>query len=458
MRSRSSTTTRDADRLLRSRRPPAARRAGSLVRGGAHRRRAGGARRARGADRDLLQALLAGFAAAYQEGKDRESALDFEDLQLRARDLLRDDAAIREREQLRFRSIMVDEFQDTNRLQCELIDLLAGAGECERFFVGDEFQSIYGFRHADVQVFRERRDDARGGVLPLTMNYRSRPEVLAVVNHLFGAAFGDEFQALAASGDFPDPVFGAPVELLVTDKASYSDTDVHWRRGEARAIARRIRELIDSGAAVPGEIVLLFAAGTDAEWYEEELRSLGVPTYRGTGRGYFGQQQVVDLLAYLRLLRNRYDDEALVSVLASPFVGISNDGLVLLRKAAPRRPLFVALEREFPETLPTRDAQLLRAFRQRYDRLAAALARLSLERLCERIVAEHDYDLAVLASGTAGGATRICASSRGSRARTRSCAVRTSRASSASSATRRRSGHASSRRWQRRREATPFAC
>jgi ATP-dependent helicase/nuclease subunit A len=350
------------------------------------------------ADRDLLQELLAGFAAAYQDGKDRESALDFEDLQLRARDLLRDDEGIREREQLRFRSIMVDEFQDTNRLQCELIDLLSGGhGGRELFFVGDEFQSIYGFRHADVQVFRERREQAGAGVLPLTMNYRSRPEVLAVVNHLFGADFGDEYQPLAASGDFPDPVFGAPVELLVTEKSTYSGISVHWRRGEARAIARRIRDLIAAGDATPGEIVLLFAAGTDAEWYEEELRTLGVPTYRSTGRGYFGQQQVVDLLAYLRLLRNRYDDEALVSVLASPFVGISNDGLVLLRRAAPKRPLFVALERELPENFPQRDAQLLRAFRQRYDRLTAALARLSLERLCERIISEHDYDLAVLA-------------------------------------------------------------
>ncbi|MGB8004802.1 MAG: UvrD-helicase domain-containing protein, partial [Gaiellaceae bacterium] len=92
------------------------------------------------ADRDLLQELLVSFATAYQEGKDRESALDFEDLQLRARDLLRDNAPIREREALRFRSIMVDEFQDTNRLQCELIDLLSeGPGERERFFVGDEF-------------------------------------------------------------------------------------------------------------------------------------------------------------------------------------------------------------------------------------------------------------------------------------------------------------------------------
>src|SRR5262249_28988504 len=159
-----------------------------------------------------------------------------------------------EREGLRFRSIMVDEFQDTNRLQCDLVDLL----RCPAtgvFFVGDEFQSIYGFRHADVGVFRERREQATQ-LLPLTLNYRSRPEVLAAVNELFGAHFGDEFQPLAAAADFPDPVFGHPVELLVTDKQSYADTGLHWRRGEARAVARRVRELVDAGAATPGEIVL----------------------------------------------------------------------------------------------------------------------------------------------------------------------------------------------------------
>ncbi|HSP72905.1 MAG TPA: 3'-5' exonuclease, partial [Gaiellaceae bacterium] len=319
-----------------------------------------------------------------------------EDLQLRARDLLREHPELRAKEQWRFRSIMVDEFQDTNRLQCELIDLLAGDdAEKEVFFVGDEFQSIYGFRHADVHVFRERRE-ASGGVLALTRNYRSRPEVLAVVNHLFGADFGDEFQPLQAAGEFGDPL-GAPVELLVTDKASYDGSGTHWRRAEARHIARRVRELVDAGHATAGEIVLLFAAGTDAEWYEEELRAAGLPTYRATGRGYFGQQQVVDLLAYLRLLHNRYDDEALVSVLASPFVGVSNDALVLLRRAAPRRPLFQPFERGLPEAISARDRQLFLAFKQRYDRLAGLAPTLSLERLCEEIVAQHDYDLAVLA-------------------------------------------------------------
>jgi ATP-dependent helicase/nuclease subunit A len=347
-------------------------------------------------DRDLLQTLLDGFAAQYAAAKRRESALDFEDLQLAARDLLLARPEILEREQLRFRRISVDEFQDTNRLQCELIDLVAGGpADKEVFFVGDEFQSIYGFRHADVAVFRERRADEGGG-LALTRNYRSRPDVLAAVNHLFGEEFGDEFQPLAASGEFPDPVFGHPVELLVTDKAALSGSGTHWRRAEAQHVARRVNELVTAGDARPGEIVLLFAAGTDAEWYEQELRALGLPTYRATGRGYFGQQQVVDLLAYLRLIHNRYDDQALVTVLASPFVGLSNDALVLLRRAAPKRPLFVGVERGVPDLDPE-DARLLAAFKQRYERLSTAAPRLPLERLCEEIVSAHDYDLAVLA-------------------------------------------------------------
>jgi ATP-dependent exoDNAse (exonuclease V) beta subunit len=348
-------------------------------------------------DRVLLEELLNRFAEQYQAVKDRESVLDFEDLQLRARDLLRNNDSVREREQLRFRAVMVDEFQDTNALQCDLIDSLTGGpGAPEVFFVGDEFQSIYGFRHADVRVFRERRA-AAPQVLPLTQNYRSRPEVLAVVNELFAGEFGDEYQPLHASGDFPDPVFGSPVELLVTDKSSYSGTDVHWRRAEAQHIAKRVKELVDNGDAEPGEIVLLFAAGTDAEWYEEELRRAGLRTYRSTGRGYFGQQQVVDLLNYMRLLHNRYDDEALLAVLASPFVGVSNDALVLIRRVASKRPIFTGIERTLPPHLDERDERLLRAFRQRFDRLAEASTKLSLELLCEQIIAEHDYDLAVLA-------------------------------------------------------------
>ena len=345
-------------------------------------------------DRELLQELLTSFGTAYAEAKDAESALDFEDLQLRARDLLRDEPEIREQERQRFRSIMVDEFQDTNRLQTELLDLLSADTGGDLFVVGDEFQSIYGFRHADVAVFRERRAVAPT-VLPLTQNHRSRPEVLAAVNELFGAEFGDEFQSLEPAADVTSPLRNA-VELLVTDKAAASETGVHWRRSEARHVARRVRELVDAGDATPGEIVLLFAAGTDAEWFEEELRAVGLPTYRAAGRNYFGQQQVVDLLAYLRLLHNRYDDEALLTVLASPFVGVSNDALILIRADAQRQPIFRGLERALPGDLAESDRRLLLAFKQRYDRLLELAAHAPLELLCERALAEHDYDLAIL--------------------------------------------------------------
>ena len=218
-----------------------------------------------------------------------------------------------------------------------------------------------------------------------------------MINHLFAADFGETFQPLDAAGRFADPAFGAAVELLVTDKASYAGTGTHWREAEARHIARRVRELVDAGEATPGEIVLLFAAGTDARIYEEQLRALDLPTFRATGRDYYHQQQVVDLLAYLRLLHNRYDDEALVTVLASPFVGVSNDGLVLLRRAAPKRPLFCGLEKSVPEGVSARDERLFQAFKQRFDRLSAQAPSLSLELLCEQIVCAHDYDLAVLA-------------------------------------------------------------
>ena len=144
--------------------------------------------------------------------------------------------------------------------------------------------------------------------------------------------------------------------------------------------------------------MLLFAAGTDAEVYEEELRKTGLPTYRATGRGYFGQQQVVDLLSYLRLLHNRYDDKALLTVLASPFVGISNDGA---RARAARRRRSGRSSPASSTRCRRRSTSVTRGSCARSGSASTgsrdAMTRLSLERLCERIVGEHDYDLAVLA-------------------------------------------------------------
>ena len=361
-------------------------------------------------DSELLQELLDLFAAEYAAAKERESALDFEDLQLLARDLLRDDERIRETEQLRFRTIMVDEFQDTNALQCELIDLLAGRARRRR-----SSSSATSSSRSTASAMPTCRSSASGASaaaqrLPLTENYRSRPEVLAAINHLFEPEFGDGYQPLTASGEFPDPVFGHPVELLVTDKALV--------RGQRRALA-------------PGRGPAHRPPGPRARRHgrrdpRRDRAALRGRHRRRVVRGGAPRARAADLsrdgarllrpaagrrpAPYLRLLHNRYDDEALVTVLASPFVGVSNDALVLIRRHAGRRPLFTGIERSLPEALDEEDRRLILAFKQRYERLVAASARLSLERLCEQIVSEHDYDLAVLAHWDGSAATRTCAS------------------------------------------------
>ena len=158
--------------------------------------------------RPLLDDLLQAFAAEYAGRKRAASCLDFDDLQLEARRVLTERDDVRADLQQRFAEVMVDEFQDTNELQCAIVDAVAGP-DATLFFVGDEFQSIYRFRHADVAVFRRRRDEVRQGdgegAISLRTNYRSRPEVLAVVNHLFGDAFGPTYEPLQPSdGAFPE--------------------------------------------------------------------------------------------------------------------------------------------------------------------------------------------------------------------------------------------------------------
>ena len=348
------------------------------------------------ADLEELERLLSLLDAAYRDLKDARSLVDFADLELRARDLLRARPDLAEAYRDRFADVLVDEFQDTNRLQCELIDLVAGG---ELFFVGDEFQSIYRFRHADVSVYRAQRAEAGQGLIALRRNHRSRPHVIDVVNEVFSRDFGDRYTPLVAEARHEgDPPAGGRVELLLTDKAGFREAGESWRAAEARALAARIAELVDDGEARPGQIVLLFEAGTDAAQYEAALRDHHLRTVRTTGRGYYATQQVSDLLAYLRLLRNRYDDVALLTVLASPLVGMSNDGLLRVRRAAVKRPIFTAFERDEPAPgLSPEDRRLSLAFAQRFARLVKRSGEVSLERLCELIVAEHDYDLACLA-------------------------------------------------------------
>ena len=349
-------------------------------------------------DRDLLQELLERFAAEYADAKRRESRVDFEDLQLAARDLLRDDADVREATQLRFRLVMVDEFQDTNRLQCELIDLVAHAELTEVFTVGDEFQSIYGFRHADVEVFRERRvagvEPARAHAeLPLaTAGARGRePPVRRRVRRRVPAA--------RRVGRVRRPVFGHPVELLVTDKSSYADTastGARARRGRSRGACASSST---RATPTPGEIVVLFAAGTDAEQYEEALRREGLPTYPRDRarllRPAAGRRPPRVPPAPAQPLRrrrarrrcSRRRSSASRTTRSSCSGATPSGGRCSRRSSA-----------ALPEELAAGDERLLRAFLPALRAARRVPRRASgSRRSASRSLAEHDYDLAVLA-------------------------------------------------------------
>jgi ATP-dependent exoDNAse (exonuclease V) beta subunit len=313
------------------------------------------------ADYVLMSKLLELYDRRYAAAKDAMSALDFDDLELRARDLLRDTPALRAAVRERFAHAMVDEFQDTNRLQNELLDLVTDGN---LFAVGDEHQSIYGFRNADVEVFRERRDAARaaGRDARLSVNFRSRPELIEALNAAFATVWGDEFAPLAAPDGAARAGPAPRVELLVVDKArkvweplgeepfGHLKRDLPvWRAAEARLLALRIDQLVQAGECGYGDVAILLRAAPDMGAYERALEERGIPTYATGSGGYWGHQQVGDLRSYLAALANPRDDLALYNVLASPLAGASLDALPIVRAraAAVSRDLWWALEEAF---------------------------------------------------------------------------------------------------------------
>ena len=341
-----------------------------------------------------LQALLDRYALEYEAVKREAGVLDNEDLQLLARDLLARDAAVREELQGRFREIMVDEFQDTDALQDEILRLLQGP-DCLRLAVGDEQQAIYGFRGADVEVFRGERvragGDERVAVVQLMENRRSLPPVLAAVNAMFAREGEFAHTPLIPVRAHPAGAAEPRVELLV----GRADDVGEGRRVEAALVARRLRELVDRGECTPGGIAIVYRAGSNANAMEDALRAVGLPTVSSTGRGFLERQPVIDLVAMLRVLWNRYDDLALLTCLASPMAGVSNDGLALLR-AATKWEIIDAFEDLAAVGLREGDLARVIALRDAIASLRVDAGRLGLADLIAAIVERTRYDVASL--------------------------------------------------------------
>ncbi len=364
----------------------------------------------------LLDDLLGRFARAYAEAKAARGALDFDDLELRARDLLAEHPTVRAGWRERFALVMVDEFQDTNQRQLEILRALE---DDQLFSVGDEFQSIYGFRHADVEIFRARRGELaeRDLALRLEESFRCAPEILAAVNAIFAPRFGEHFAPLR-SPRTPEPLDEPRVELLLTAGDGWDDealgidlgstlppvTDA--RKAEARLLAQRLRELVDAGHATPGEVAVLVRASASMPVLEQALTDVGLPSLATAGRGFWTRQEVVDLMAYLAALANPLDEVSLLSVLGSPLCGAGPDALALLVQAARgrRADVWATLRDGAPPGTPPADAQRLEAFAVRFAAERDAVPRRRLDELLEHAIDASGYDLAIL--GLAGGARR----------------------------------------------------
>ena len=360
---------------------------------------------------DLLDRLLRLFGERYARAKREVSGLDFEDLELECRELLRSDAQLRERYKARFERIMVDELQDTNQVQLELIELIADGN---LFTVGDAQQSIYGFRHADVELFEQRgeRLAAVGARATLDTNFRSRPEILDVINGVFEAQLGDQFRPLRAGRpDAPDVGEGPRVELLVADKGAdwaMEGLGAPWRVAEARALAARVGRLLADGTAAR-DVVLLTRATTDLRVYERALEDRGIPTYVIGGRGYWAHPQVIDMVCYLEAIANPRAEEALFTVLVSPLVGVSADALVVLAATARDRkcdPWSVLRDPDGAfDRLGIGDRDLLGRFADWFAIEREVAARAGVEELIDRVLQRTGYDLTVL--GMPGGQRRL---------------------------------------------------
>lgn len=327
--------------------------------------------------------LLAAYGRSYESAKSTLGVMDFEDLQLVTRRLWRERPEAARRYARQFEQVMIDEFQDTNELQFQAIEPVAGRGLC---VVGDVQQSIYRFRDADVGLFIAQRHSAEADPgadsCRLTVNYRSHPELLSALNALFRrpGLFGADYLHLEDAGERPSAIrwpAGEPrAELILVDKAGWEANA--WREAEARALALRLRALVDDGRMAPDDIVVLARAMTTARPFVAALRAVGFEVFAADAGGFYAAPEVADARALLRVLANPLDGEGVLGLLAGGLGGVSDDALCLLAASRADRSLWAALPMAAELGLSERDFERTRLVRETVDLLRDRLGRMRL--------------------------------------------------------------------------------
>jgi len=267
---------------------------------------------------DPSEAVFVKVYQAYQETCDRSGLVDFAELLLRAHELWLNNPELLAHYQQRFGHILVDEFQDTNAIQYAWLTLL-GKAQSKVMIVGDDDQSIYGWRGArieNIERFTREFDDTK--TIRLEQNYRSTANILNAANQLISNnnnRLGKELWTDDKAGD------------KISIYTAFNEID------EARFISGRIKQWRDDGGNLD-DVAILYRSNAQSRLLEEALLQGQLPYRIYGGQRFFERQEIKDALAYMRIINNRDDDAAFERIINTPTRGIGNQTVALVRDAA----------------------------------------------------------------------------------------------------------------------------
>lgn len=319
-----------------------------------------------------LQTLIKIYGA-YQEMCDRAGLVDFAEILLRSFELLKNNAQVRSHYQQRFRHILVDEFQDTNAIQYQWLRLLAG-NHARVMIVGDDDQSIYGWRGAKVENIQTfLKDFPEPQTIRLEQNYRSTGTILKAANAVISNNQGRLGKDLWTDGDD-----GEAISLY----SAFNELD------EARFIVSRIREWRRQGGKLI-EAAVLYRNNAQSRVLEEALIQDGIHYRIYGGLRFYERQEIKDALAYLRLINNRQDDAALERIINTPTRGIGDSSMDKVREFARvnSQTLWQSLQQMvFQKELSGRAGNAVSAFMELVNKLDDEIRDLSLDEQADHVI------------------------------------------------------------------------
>lgn len=323
------------------------------------------------ADPQLRQQLR--IYQAYEQACAKAGLVDFAELLLRVREMLQQDERMRTHYQQRFQHVLVDEFQDTNTIQYDWLRLFAGDSN-NLFVVGDDDQSIYGWRGARVEnMLRFERDNPGARVIRLEQNYRSTAKILNAANAVISCNDGRLGKNLWTEGEA-----GEPLSVYT----AFNEID------ETRFVLDRIEQWTSAGGRRQ-EVAVLYRSNAQSRVFEEALLDANIPYRVYGGLRFFERAEIKDALAYLRLVASRYDDPSFERVANVPTRGIGTKSIEVVRERAKAAgsSLWEAAQALLAHgELPARSANALSAFLALIDRLATETAGFELGDLIEHLL------------------------------------------------------------------------